>query len=174
MTDEKPRKTLSIKRKPANTGTDTTSPDKGAVKRAGKRIIKREDLPANKLTRPGKLEKPKKSTQAKHRRQPPKPKKTPPSDLRAQELNDSLNVYSVWREYKPLALGIERQIYQYIGKHSLSASKRLVQKLLHRHTHHRDYLQAISCGNLRYNLDGTETKTITQPERDHAARMLAT
>lgn len=172
---ETQRKTLGIVRKPSP--VVTSEPTAKPHTRGGKRIIKRDQLPASSLTRPGKFEKPKpKQKPANTRRkprQPPKPPTTPPSELRARELSDSLNNYRVWRERLPLALGIERQIFQHIGELHLSASKRVVNKLLHYHTHNRAYLLAVGRGGMRFNLDGSEEGAITQGERDHAARVLA-
>ncbi len=174
-TTEKPRKTLTITRKPATADTGTTTPTNSAVRRSGKRVIRREEIPADKLTRPGKAspKKPATKSKAKRPRQPPKPKKTPPSDLRARELNDSLNAFAVWRNRQPLALGIEKQVFQYIAEHHLSASKRVVQKLLHHHAHNRAYLQAVGQGGQRFNLDGTEAGAILPGEQEHAGRVLA-
>ncbi|MDQ5770478.1 ProQ/FINO family protein [Thiothrix subterranea] len=174
-TTDKPRQTISITRKPAMPATTTTAPETGVVKRTGKRIIKRDQLPAATLTRPGKFEKPKpKPAKATRKpRQPPKPPKTPPSDLRARELSDSLNNFTVWRECLPLALGIEKQIFRHIADLHLSASKRVVSKALHYHTHKLTYLLAVGRGGMRFNLDGTDAGAITQGERDHAGRVLA-
>jgi hypothetical protein len=175
MTEETPRKTLTITRKPASNGTATTGSDTGAIKRTGKRIIRREDLPADKLTRPGKFEpKPKKPAKtARKPRQPPRPPKTPPSELRARELSDSLNNFPVWRERLPLAIGIEKQVFKHIADLHLSASKRVVNKLLHCHTHNRAYLLNVGRGGSRFNLDGTDEGAVLPPEREHAGRVLA-
>ena len=177
-TTEKPRKTLVITRKPvtgATAPTATTAPTSDVVKRTGKRIITRDQLPASSLTRPGKFEKPKPKPPRSNRkpRQPPKPPKTPPSELRARELSDSLNNFTVWLERLPLALGIEKQIFRHIADLHLSASKRVVNKLLHYHTHNRSYLLAVGQGGTRFNLDGTAAGAITQGEREHAGRVLA-
>ncbi|UJS26052.1 ProQ/FINO family protein [Thiothrix winogradskyi] len=165
-----PRKTISITRKPANTGTPTTEVGGNVVKRTGKRIITRDQLPAANLTRPGKFEKPKpKPAKAKRKpRQPPKPPKTPPSELRARELSDSLNNFTIWRERLPLALGIEKQIFRHIADLHLSASKRVVSKMLHYHTHHRQYLLNAVNGFHRFNLDGSESGELTAGEKAHA------
>ncbi|MEZ5454449.1 MAG: ProQ/FINO family protein [Thiothrix sp.] len=172
---DKPRKTLTITRKPATAGTDTTTPTGGAVRRSGKRIIKREEIPADKLTRPGKAppKKPASKGKAKRPRQPPKLKKPAPSELRARELSDSLNAFPAWRNRQPLALGIDKQIFRHIAEHQLSASKRVVNKLLHRHTHNRAYLQAIGRGGSRYNLDGTAAGAILPGEQEYSGRVLA-
>ncbi|MFZ1570654.1 MAG: ProQ/FINO family protein, partial [Thiolinea sp.] len=95
-------------------------------------------------------------------------------DIRMDNLNAALNAFAVWRERKPLALGIERQIFQLIAQQNLSASKRVVQKLLYRHTRNRDYLLKISQGKggQRYNLDGTEAEIILLTEQEHAERAI--
>jgi sRNA-binding protein len=175
MTNEKPRKTLSITRKPASS---TAQAENGnapmGIKRTGKRIITREQLPD--VQKPGipkkPPKKPSKPTQGKRPRQPPKPKKTPPSELRARELNDSLNGFAVWLQRQPLALGIEKQVFRYIAEHHLSASKRVVQRLLYAHTHRRDYLQAVAAGGMRYGLDGQEAGEVTPDESDYARQAL--
>lgn len=174
-TTDKPRKTLTLTRKPASHATDASQPENGAVRRTGKRIITRDQLPASNLTRPGKFEKKPKPAKgkAKRTRQPPKPKQTPPSDIRARELNDSLNAFAVWRTRQPLALGIDRQLFRHIADLHLSASKRVVQKLLHRHTNSRDYLMNVGRGGGRFNLDGSDAGVILPAEQEHAGRVLA-
>ena len=179
---DKPRKTLTITRKPATTATptgDNTAPK--TFSRTGKRIITRDQLPnvaaavAPKRTYSPKPAKPNKPKPNRHKkpRQPPKPKQPPPSDLRARELNDSLNNFTVWREHLPLALGVEKQLFRHINDLHFSSSKRVVNKLLHYHTHNRTYLLNVGRGGVRNNLDGTDAGEITQAERDHAARVLA-
>lgn len=176
MIDEKPRKTLSIMLKPASTaqaGNDDNAPT--AIKRTGKCIITRGQLPN--VQKPGtpkkSPKKPGKPTQGKRPRQPHKLKKTPPSELRARELNDSLNAFAVWRNHQPLALGIEKQVFRYIAEHHLSASKRVVQRLLHAHTRQPRYLQAVAAGGMRYELDGQKNEEITSAERDAANRLVS-
>ncbi|MEZ5450322.1 MAG: ProQ/FINO family protein [Thiolinea sp.] len=73
----------------------------------------------------------------------------------------------------PLAIGIEREIFQHIARLQLSASKRVVQKLLHRQTHNRRYLESVCAGGVRYHLDGTASDSILPAEREHAGRLLA-
>ena len=158
---------LSLKPK-----ADTPTPADNATQsraRNRKRIIRRDDLPAAKLssTKPPPKPKPKKKP-----RPAPKAPTTPPSDIRAENLNASLSGFPIWLEFRPLAIGIERIVFQHIAKHSLSASKRVVQKLLHQHTRDRRYLAAVAAGGQRYNLDGTEAGEIMQAEQEHAARML--
>ncbi len=168
-TSDAPKKTLTLKRTATPAATPTPTLQRGA-----KRIIRREELSGVQKAGTIKPKQPKqKKPKPNRKRQPPKPKKTPPSELRAKELNDSLNNYKAWRDYQPLALGIEKQLFKHINDLQLSASKRVVQKLLHYHTHNTRYLQNIGAGGVRYNLDGTESGVIIQPEREHAGRILA-
>jgi sRNA-binding protein len=71
-----------------------------------------------------------------------------------------------------LALGIEKQVFRYIADHHLSASKRVVQRLLYAHTHQRDYLQAVAAGGMRYGLDGQEAGEVTPMEQKNAEQCL--
>lgn len=173
MTD-RPRKTLSIKPKtvPTTEQTATLHQETKTVSRGNKRIIKREQV------QPYALAKPKSKALPKKPNKPRKPAlKKPlvsPSDIRMDNLNAALNAFAVWRERKPLALGIERQIFQLIAQQNLSASKRVVQKLLYQHTHHRSYLLQVGQGGARFNLDGSADGVILPEEREQAGRLLAT
>ncbi len=119
------------------------------------------------------LAKPKPRKPTKSRKTAPKKPLVAPSGIRLDNLNAALNAFVVWREQQPLALGIERQIFQLIAQQNLSASKRVVQKLLHQHTHQRHYLLKVGQGGERFNLDGTEAGTILPAEREHAGRLLS-
>ena len=160
--DDQPRKPLSLKPK-ASTSTPTQ-------KRSRKRIIRRDELPAAKLTKakPPPKPKPKKKLKPAASQKPT----ISPSDIRLDNLNASLNAFEVWRDYQPLTLGIEKALFQHIAKHSLSASKRVVQRLLRQHTRDKRYLQGITTGAARYHLDGTPSGPITRIEQDQARRLL--
>lgn len=125
------------------------------IKRSRKRIIiRREELPAAKLSNTKAPPKPKPKKQPK----PPAPKKpgVSPSDTRLHNLNTHLNNYSeVWREYRPLMIGIEKEVFRHIAEHHLSASKRVVQRLLRQHTQGECYQRNLLSGGGRYHLDGT-------------------
>ena len=170
-----PKKTLSLKPKPTvQTSEQHSAPiQKPTLTRGGKRIIRREDVQGVQKagtikTATPKLKKPKP-------KRPPKPRKPvkSPSDIRAREVNDSLNAYPVWLHYQPLAVGIERQIFQHIAKHTLSASKRVVQKMLLKHTSHKRYLTGIVENAARFNLDGTEAGRVLPHEQVFAVQKLA-
>ena len=173
MTDQ-PRKTLSIKPKALPSTRQASKPDQATktVSRGNKRIIKREQVQATALAKP-KAKVPTKKTN-KPRKPAPKKPLISPSDIRVDNLNAALNAFAVWRERKPLALGIERQIFQLIADQQLSASKRVVQKLLFRHTHQCDYLFKVGQGGQRFNLDGSTSGVILPEEYEHVGYLLAT
>ncbi|HPE61951.1 MAG: Fertility inhibition FinO [Thiothrix sp.] len=159
------RKPLSLPKKPGGNAAA------GPLLSRSRRIIRREDVPADKLARPKSVPKP--GPQA--RKPQPKPQKPvkSPSDLRADELDAALNGLKVWMERLPLSIGIEREIFQFIARHELSASKRVVQKLLYRHTRRGRYLQRLGAGEVRYHLDGAEAGPILPADREHVGRLLA-
>jgi hypothetical protein len=172
--NDQPRKTLSIKPKTVPSTEQLSTPDQTAktVSRSNKRIVKREQVQATTLAKPKATAPTKKPT--KSRKPAPKKPLIAPSAIRMDNLNAALNTFVVWRELQPLALGIERQIFQRIADQHLSASKRVVQQLLFKHTHQRDYLLKISQGKggQRYNLDGTSGGYISPEECEHAERCL--
>lgn len=159
-----PKKTLSLKRSQQN--TDSTTPS--TVQRTGKRIIRREEL--SNVQKPGIIKPKPANNKGKPKRSPRKPQsKKPviaPSDLKAKELNDRLNGFNVWLNYQPLALGIEKQIFKLVNdEHFPGASKKVVQKVLRRHTQHGRYLQALQKGGVRYCLDGVEDGVVTDQQK---------
>ena len=168
MTDQ-PRKTLSIKPK---SEPQAANPETKAVLRGNKRIIKREQVQATALAKPKAKVPTKKPT--KPRKTAPKKPLIAPSDIRMDNLNVALNAFVVWRDQLPLTLGIERQIFQLIAQQNLSASKRVVQKLLYQHTHQSHYLLKVGQGGVRFNLDGSADGVILPEEREHVGRLLAT
>jgi hypothetical protein len=172
--NDKPRKTISIKPKALPSTEQTSKPDQATktVSRGNKRIIKREQVQPYALAKPKAKAPPKKPN--KPRKPAPKKPLIAPSTIRMDNLNVALNAFVVWRELQPLALGIERQIFQLIAQQQLSASKRVVQQLLYRHTHQRDYLLKVGRGGQRFNLDGSEDGVILPEEREYAGRLLAT
>ena len=155
---EQPRKTLSLKRPtiPVDVDTTQTNTPNPVSRRPSKRIIRREDLSG--VQKAGTIKTPSSKPKAKKPpkpRRPTRPAKPAPSQLRLENINASLNAYPAWLHFKPLALGIERQIFQHIAKHALSASKRVVQKLLFAHTRDARYQQQLAAGVVRVNLDGS-------------------
>ena len=166
MTD-KPRKTLSLGRKTDQ--SDGTSPS--SIKTiAVKRVIRREasTTPSPPRNKPAKGKTP--------RKKPAAPKKVviPPSTIRAQELDQQLQGhFRAWRDHLPLAVGIEKAIFRYISTNHISASKRVVQQLLHRHTSTMQYLHNLMQQPLRYHLNGSPAGEVIPTERESAALKLA-
>lgn len=151
MTD-KQNKTLSLKPKTTATTPENTPQ---TLTRSRKRvIIRRDDLPADKLstTKPPPKPKPKKKTAS----LAPKKPKTSPSDIRLGNLDASLNTFEVWREFKPLVIGADKDVFRHIAKHNLSASKRVVQRLLRQHVQDERYQRNLLAGGGRYHLDGAK------------------
>ncbi len=155
MTD-KPRKTLSLKSK-ADTPIIEEKPAQSRT-RPHKRIIRRDQLPADKLATTKVRPKPKLKPKKAARPTPPKKAGVSPSDIRLHNLNAHLNNYSeAWREFKPLVIGVEKEVFRYIAEHHLSASKRVVQRLLRQHTQDERYQRNLLVGGGRYHLDGVTT-----------------
>ncbi|MEZ5480349.1 MAG: ProQ/FINO family protein [Thiolinea sp.] len=106
-------------------------------------------------------------------RKPPQARERPPSELQADLIDASLkDAFVVWSEFRPLALGVDQTIFDYASAQGLEVSRRVVQKLLHRHTHDQRYLENVHQGETRYHLDGNTSGPIMQTERDHAQRTL--
>ena len=152
MTDQ-PTKRLSLKPKVVAPDLPNSSLEKRT--RSRKRIIRRDELPASKLatTKAPPKPKPKKKPAS------PAPKKPTilPSDIRLDNLNTHLNNYSeAWRDYKPLMIGVEKEVFRHIAKHQLSSSKRVVQRLLRQHTQNERYRRNLKAGSGRYHLNGTK------------------
>ncbi|SKA88389.1 ProQ/FINO family protein [Thiothrix eikelboomii] len=167
--NDQPRKTLSIK--PKIEQASILNQETKTVLRGNKRIIKREQVQANALAKL-KAKVPAKKT-SKPRKTAPKKPLVAPSAIRMDNLNAALNAFVVWREHQPLALGIERQIFQLIAQQNLSASKRVVQKLLYQHTHQRHYLLKVGQGGARFNLDGSAGGVVLPEESKHTSFVLA-
>ncbi len=124
------------------------------LKRPRKRIIRREELPAAKLSNTKKPPAPKSKKERLITTTPKRPLVTP-SAKRLDNLNASLNAFPVWLEYRPLAFGVEHEIFRHIAKHQLSCSKRVVQRLLKQHTQDERYQRNLKAGGGRYHLDAS-------------------
>ncbi len=166
MTDT-PKKTLTLKRKTTGAGSKS-----GTVSRAGKRIIRRDDLLR---ARPAKAPPKKPTNQKKKPARVSKPKMAvSPSDLKARELNDRLNAFPVWLNYQPLAIGVDKEIFRLVNDECFpGASKKVVQKVLRMHTGHSRYLQALVNGGGRYHLDGRATGEVNDHQKQLAGERLA-
>ena len=91
----------------------------------------------------------------------PQVKKTPPSEIRANELDQLLGErFTAWRSYEPLRINIEKEIFQLISAEHLPYSKRVVQRVLKRHCTSTVYLNSVLHGNSRVSLNNVITTKI--------------
>jgi len=98
----------------------------------------------NKTKKPAK---PKKPTQ-------PLIKKTPPSTIKAKALDEWLQQrFVTWRTYQPLVIGVHKRVLQLVGREQLPYSKRVVQKVLAKHTRHETYQANLAQKMQRVPLD---------------------
>jgi len=177
MTDT-PRKKLTLSRKPkpaSPTSADQTEDSQAAapvrsVRRPAKRRVVRNEAAIRPKPKPvPKAKKPKRPT-----RKNKKKALVSPSDLKAQAIDKRLQAFAAWSTFKPLAKGVEKTVFKLANDEALAgASKKVIQKLLWKHTHHERYLQAVSRGGMRYQLDGADDVTITDYERQLALESLA-
>ena len=161
MTDEIPRKKLSLKRKPAvakddgslSTETNKNGDEVKEFVRGKKRVLKMQSAAAKKAEKDSLLS---------------------PAERQSRELKRIMaETFSVWRRRRPLAIGIDDQIAAFVEEKGLDYSKRAIKKLLRRHAKHESYLQNVARGGVRFDLDGTEVGQISTEEQDYARRALA-
>ncbi|PWQ97687.1 ProQ/FINO family protein [Leucothrix pacifica] len=158
MSDDKPRKTLIIKRK-RSTATNTPESEENApaaILRTNKRVLT-FDKPKKKQPQP-----------------PPKKKKrVNPSVIRGAELNKALSSHSkAWRSMQPLSHDIEKQVFQFIGARHLSASKRVVKALIKKQTNAINYLKNSIMDAPIYDLDDNQTGLVSWERASIAAKRL--
>lgn len=95
----------------------------------------------------------------------PTPEKT--TDVRAL-LKDLQTRYDVFRNFSPLAIGIDKQLFAAMPE----VSKRSIRLAMHSHTISTRYLKEMEKGQQRLNLDGTPAGEVTDENRQHAAEQL--
>ena len=185
MTDT-PRKTLTLKRKPAAELTEPSSVQPTSLESnaepiaresriLGKRIIRREETKSNKPAYDSKSKpnQPKNPLNKSKDKKPAKPAETSPSEIQAKAMDRFLaDIYETWLSYKPLSLGVEADLYRLMDQNQPPASKRVVQRLLRMHCNHGKYLQAVIDGQQRYTLEGEVIGEVSDAEREHASRTL--
>ena len=103
----------------------------------------------------------------------PQIKKTPPSEIRANELDQLLGErFIAWRENEPLRIGIEKEIFQLISAEHLPYSKRVVKRVLKRHCTSTAYLNSVLHGNSRVSLDNAINDDVSTTEKSYAKMKL--
>ena len=87
----------------------------------------------------------------------------------ARDLLKSLqDKYSVFREFKPLSIGIDKQLLEQDG----GIGRKALRLMLGIHTHSFRYLKAMATADRRFNLDGSPASEVSEEHRRHAANIL--
>ncbi len=90
-----------------------------------------------------------------------------PVDTRAL-LKDLQTRFEVFRNFSPLAIGIDKQVFEKVPE----VSKKSLRLALRSHTMATRYLKEMEKGAVRLNLDGTPAGEVTDENRQHAAELL--
>ncbi len=93
------------------------------------------------------------------------PEKT--TDVRAL-LKDLQTRFDVFRNFSPLAIGIDKQLFAALP----DLSKKAVRLAMRSHTISTRYLKEMEKGSQRFNLDGTPAGEVTDENRQHAGEQL--
>lgn len=158
---DNPSKTLTVKRNESKSTLSNENEGKNpvGVLTPKKRIVKLKQTTKHSLQVTSRIK--------------PKNKK-PPSTLRVNALDLELGKNSkAWRSHSPLAIGIEKQLFQEIASRQLSASKRVVRLLLQKHCLNKNYLVDVLEGAKRLNLDGSPSGVCSIEDEEYARSMLA-
>ena len=91
----------------------------------------------------------------------------PTSDPRTL-LKSLQNDFPVFRDGKPLAIGIDKQLLARLPE----LDRKTLRIVLSMHTHSTRYLKAMAKGTRRYDLDGNPAEEIAEAHRKHAAELL--
>ncbi len=157
------KKTLTLGKK-RNTSTATSTSPTRKLRGKKRLIINTQASTAKPKKKP--VKRTKKPTQ-------PQIKKTPPSEIRANELNQLLGErFTAWRDNEPLSIGIEKQIFQLISAEHLPYSKRVVKRVLKRHCTSTAYLNSVLHGNSRVSLDNAINGDVSTAEKSYAKSKL--
>lgn len=95
----------------------------------------------------------------------------PPSrNSQARKLHKLLkNESSVWKEFKPLQIGIKELMLEQYGD---QFSKSVIRVALRLHTRHKKYLNNIIEMDTRYKLNGDKTGTISEKDKEYAKSVI--
>ena len=98
------------------------------------------------------------------------PNQTAPAEIRsAKEMLKVLRAaFPVFAEFKPLAIGIDKQVFAQLPE----VSKKSLRLAMRSHTMSTRYLKEMEKGTVRLNLDGTPAGEVTDENRQHAAEQL--
>ena len=83
-------------------------------------------------------------------------------------LKDLQARFDVFRNFSPLAIGIDKQVFAQLP----DVSKKSLRLAMRSHTISTRYLKEMEKGMVRLNLDGTPAGEVTDENRQHAAELL--
>ena len=83
-------------------------------------------------------------------------------------LKDLQTRFDVFRNFSPLAIGIDKQVFPQLP----DVSKKSLRLAMRSHTMSTRYLKEMEKGTVRLNLDGTPAGEVTDENRQHAAEQL--
>ena len=83
-------------------------------------------------------------------------------------LKDLQARFDVFRNFSPLAIGIDKQVFAQLP----DVSKKALRLAMRSHTISTRYLKEMEKGTVRLNLDGTPAGEVTDENRQHAAELL--
>lgn len=90
-----------------------------------------------------------------------------PADNRAL-LKTLLERFEVFRNFSPLAIGIDKQVFEKLPE----LSKKSLRLAMRSHTISTRYLKEMEKGTVRLNLDGSPAGEVTDENRQHASEQL--
>ena len=83
-------------------------------------------------------------------------------------LKDLQTRYPVFRDFSPLAIGIDKQLFAALP----DLSRKTVRLAMRSHTMTTRYLKEMEKGTQRLNLDGSPAGDVTDENRQHASELL--
>ncbi len=83
-------------------------------------------------------------------------------------LKDLQTRYAVFRDFSPLAIGIDKQLFAALP----DLSRKTVRLAMRSHTMTTRYLKEMEKGTQRLNLDGSPAGDVTDENRQHASELL--
>ena len=83
-------------------------------------------------------------------------------------LKDLQARFDVFRNFSPLAIGIDKQVFAQMPE----VSKKSLRLAMRSHTISTRYLKEMEKGTVRLNLDGTPAGEVTDENRQHASEQL--
>jgi ProP effector len=91
-----------------------------------------------------------------------------PSPTARALLKEFQEKFVAFREYLPLAIGIDKQLLERIP----GLDRKLLRIALGIHTKSSRYLKSMAKATVRFDLDGNSTNEVSEAHRTHASEML--